>query len=77
MTSHALDDVRAADALLAVTLNSHRVAELGFPLRLAMPGTYGYKWAKWIVRIELVAGTPKGYWESRGLPQRGRVGDIW
>ncbi len=49
---------------------------LGFPLRLTAPGKYGYKWAKWVVRIELVPGSPKGYWEQRGLPDRAWIGDI-
>ena len=42
--------------------------EHGFPLRLVAPGKYGYKWAKWITRIELVDYDEKGYWESRGYP---------
>ena len=42
----------------------------GLGLRVA-PGKYGYKWAKWVVRIELVAGSPKGYWEQRGCQGHG------
>jgi DMSO/TMAO reductase YedYZ molybdopterin-dependent catalytic subunit len=30
-------------------------------------GKWGYKWAKWVTRIELSADTSfRGYWESRG-----------
>lgn len=25
---------------------------------------HGYKWAKWIDRIEIVNGSYRGYWES-------------
>ena len=52
------------------------MAEHGYPLRLVAPGKYGYKWAKWVEGIEFVTGSPKGYWESRGLPNRAQVGDI-
>lgn len=76
-TTHAVADLLANDAFLAYEVNGQRIERFGFPLRLAAPGTYGYKWAKWLVRIELVAGFPKGYWEQRGLPRRGKVGDIW
>ncbi len=76
-TAHRLSDLLESEALLVYEINGKRVEELGFPLRLAVPGTYGYKWAKWVVRIELVEGFPKGHWETRGLPRRGRVGEIW
>ncbi|MCH7811382.1 MAG: molybdopterin-dependent oxidoreductase [Chloroflexi bacterium] len=65
------------EAFLAYLVNGERVDKLGNPLRLAIPGKYGYKWAKWIQRIELVADERKGYWESRGLPDRANVGDVW
>ena len=65
------------EAFLAYLVNGERVEKLGNPLRLAIPGKYGYKWAKWIQRIELVADERKGYWESRGLPDRANVGDVW
>jgi DMSO/TMAO reductase YedYZ molybdopterin-dependent catalytic subunit len=31
------------------------VDELGCPLRLAVPGKYGHKWAKWVRRVQLIA----------------------
>jgi len=46
-------------------------------LRLAIPGKYGYQWAKWVVRIELVADARKGYWAHLGLPDRADLGDVW
>ena len=76
-TTHTLDHLLSTDAFLAYEVNGQHVDRFGFPLRLAAPGTYGYKWAKWIARIELVAGFPKGHWERLGLPRRGEVGDIW
>jgi DMSO/TMAO reductase YedYZ molybdopterin-dependent catalytic subunit len=39
----------------------------GFPFQVVAEGKYGYKWAKWVTRIELSADTNfRGYWESRG-----------
>ena len=75
--SSTLDDLAAADAILVYEVNNERVAHLGYPLRLAIPGKYGYKWAKWVQRIEIVTHDRKGYWPQRGLPDRANVGDRW
>ena len=40
--------------------------EHGFPVRLVVPGKYGYKWVKWINHIEVIDYDHKGFWESRG-----------
>jgi DMSO/TMAO reductase YedYZ molybdopterin-dependent catalytic subunit len=42
-------------------------AERGFPFQVAAMSKYGYKWAKWITRIELSDNTSfRGFWESYG-----------
>ncbi|MCL8206863.1 MAG: molybdopterin-dependent oxidoreductase [Actinomycetia bacterium] len=46
----------------------------GFPLRLVVPGMYGYKSIKWLVRIRLAAADELGFWEVRGYPQDAYVG---
>ncbi len=69
-TTHPLADLIEADALLAYEINGQEAPVHGFPLRLVAPKKYGYKWAKWVVRIELASGSPLGYWEQRGLPNR-------
>ena len=39
----------------------------GFPFQVVATGKFGYKWAKWVTRIELSSDTSfRGYWESRG-----------
>ncbi len=65
------------DAFMVVRVNDDSIREMGYPLRLAFPGKYGYKWAKWVTEIELVQGRRKGTWEAIGLPDRGNVGDIF
>ena len=74
--SSTLSDLEAADALLVHTVNGERVARLGYPLRISIPGKYGYKWAKWVQRIEIVTHDRKGYWPQRGLPDRANIGDL-
>ena len=41
-------------------------ATRGWPFQLVAPGKLGYKWAKWVVRLELTAKPQKGFWEKRG-----------
>ncbi len=39
----------------------------GFPFQVVAMSKFGYKWAKWVTRIELSSDTSfRGYWESRG-----------
>jgi DMSO/TMAO reductase YedYZ molybdopterin-dependent catalytic subunit len=76
-TSLPVEALSETEAFLAYAVSGEEMSVHGYPLRLAVPGRYGYKWAKWVVRVELVAGRSLGYWERRGLPDRARVGDIW
>lgn len=41
-------------------------AQRGFPFQTIIPGKLGYKWVKWINRIELSDKPYKGFWERRG-----------
>ena len=75
-TTHPVKDLVETEAFLAYEINGRETPEYGYPLRLVAPGKYGYKWAKWVVRLELAQGSPKGYWEQRGLPDGAWVGDI-
>ena len=38
----------------------------GFPLRLLVPGLYGFRSVKWLTRIEVLAEPRPGHWEERG-----------
>jgi DMSO/TMAO reductase YedYZ molybdopterin-dependent catalytic subunit len=62
------------DTILAYQMNGVTLPlEHGYPLRLVVPNKLGYKWVKWIVKIELVDYVYEGYWESRGYSN---IGDI-
>lgn len=55
------------DVLLAYNLNHLPLAaEQGLPLRLVVPEMYGYKYAKWVNRIEFSDRQEVGYWERNG-----------
>lgn len=42
--------------------------ERGFPFQVVAMSKFGYKWAKWITRIELSDNTSfRGYWEGYGF----------
>jgi DMSO/TMAO reductase YedYZ molybdopterin-dependent catalytic subunit len=63
--------------LLAYGLNDVTLPQdRGFPLQLVAESKYGYKWAKWIIRIEVVSEEVKGYWESRGYSDSADVGSF-
>ncbi len=46
----------------------------GWPLRLIVPSLYGWKSAKWVNAIELMAEDSPGFWEQRGYHNNG---DPW
>jgi methionine sulfoxide reductase catalytic subunit len=70
--SVTIEEAKRDDTLLAHQLNGEPLpADMGRPLRVVLPGTYGYKYVKWVDRVEAVAlGSEgyRGYWEQRGYP---------
>lgn len=64
------------DAMLAIAMNGEPLpAEHGYPVRLVVPGLYGYVSAtKWVTEIELTRWEDfDGYWISRGWSKEGPV----
>lgn len=62
------------DSLLALTMNGESLwPKHGWPVRLVLPGKYGYKQVKWITRIELTTRRHKGFWEQRGYGDDGSI----
>jgi DMSO/TMAO reductase YedYZ molybdopterin-dependent catalytic subunit len=53
--------------IIALKLNDLTMPQdRGFPFQVVADGKYGYKWAKWVDRIEVISSEFKGYWESYG-----------
>ena len=74
-TSLDLDYLLKNNIILAYRLNDVTMPhDKGFPLQLVAESKYGYKWAKWIVRIELSDLPYRGYWEQRGYNNTADVG---
>jgi DMSO/TMAO reductase YedYZ molybdopterin-dependent catalytic subunit len=67
-TSLPLDYIIEKDIILADKINNVTlVPERGFPFELVAEDKLGYKWIKWITKIELSDNPDyKGYWESLG-----------
>lgn len=62
------------NALLAYQVNGLPLKEHdGFPLRLIAFGKYGYKWAKWVNKLEIMNKSQIGYWEGYGYSDRADV----
>ena len=62
-----LIEASADNILLAFKMNGEELPRAhGYPIRLVCPDHYGYKWVKWIVKIEVVEYDYIGFWESRG-----------
>ena len=63
-----LNYIRDNNILIALKLNDVTLTpERGFPFQVAAKSKFGYKWAKWVVRMELSSDTDfRGYWETAG-----------
>ena len=67
-TSLDLSYIQDKDIIIALKLNDITLPpDRGFPFQVVAESKYGYKWAKWVTRIELSSNANfKGYWESAG-----------
>jgi DMSO/TMAO reductase YedYZ molybdopterin-dependent catalytic subunit len=60
-------DLALSEGLLAHRQNGAELGkDNGWPLRLIIPSRYGWKSAKWVNGIELMAEDAPGFWEQRG-----------
>jgi hypothetical protein len=76
-TSLTLKELNREDVLLAWRMNNETLpVNQGFPLKLVVPGDWGYKWAKWIVRISVIDYDYVGYWESKGWADDASISPI-
>jgi DMSO/TMAO reductase YedYZ molybdopterin-dependent catalytic subunit len=61
--------------LLAYRMNNVTLPpERGFPFQVVAEDKWGYKWVKWVTKIE-ISGDPnyKGFWESNGYNNNGNL----
>lgn len=73
-TSLPIDYLAKYNTILAYEVNGQPLkAENGYPLRLVAFGKYGYKWAKWINKVEVIDESQLGYWEKRGYSDEANV----
>ncbi|GGK67463.1 molybdopterin-dependent oxidoreductase [Ornithinimicrobium pekingense] len=64
------------DALVAVAMNGEPLPpEHGYPVRLVVPGLYGYVSAtKWVTELKVTRfDADEGYWTPRGWAERGPI----
>ena len=74
-TSLPLDYIMNNDILMAYMMNEIAIPpERGFPFQLVAESKWGYKWIKWITKIELSDDVDyRGYWEKRGYSNTGDI----
>ncbi len=72
-TSFPLSYIMNNDILMAYKMNNVTLpAERGYPFELVAEDKWGYKWIKWIEKIELTDNPSyRGYWEQRGYSNSG------
>jgi len=63
------------DAMLAVAMNGEPLpVEHGFPVRMVVPGLYGYVSAtKWVTELELTTFDEPAYWTTRGYAEQAPI----
>lgn len=72
-TSFPLTYFTSQDILMAYRMNNVTLpVERGYPFQLVAEDKWGYKWIKWIEKIELTDDPSyRGYWEQRGYSNTG------
>ncbi len=72
-SSLTIEEINTSEILLVFEMNKETLpAGQGFPLRVIAPGYYGYKWVKWLIKIDIVETDYIGFWESRGWNDNAR-----
>jgi DMSO/TMAO reductase YedYZ molybdopterin-dependent catalytic subunit len=72
-TSFPLSYLMDGNIIMAYRMNNITLpAERGYPFELVAEDKWGYKWIKWIDKIELTDDPSyQGYWEQRGYSNTG------
>jgi DMSO/TMAO reductase YedYZ molybdopterin-dependent catalytic subunit/predicted lipoprotein with Yx(FWY)xxD motif len=74
-TSLDLNYIRDNNIIIALKDNDITLSpDRGFPFQVVAMSKYGYKWAKWVTRIELSSNIGfLGYWEMNGYNNGGSI----
>ena len=74
-TSLPLNYILENDILIAYKMNGLTLPpKRGFPFQLCAESKYGYKWIKWITKMELSDNEDyRGFWESRGWSNEANI----
>jgi DMSO/TMAO reductase YedYZ molybdopterin-dependent catalytic subunit len=73
--SLSLEQARQSGAIIAYSmLGSPVTRQHGGPVRLYVPGMYGYKSIKWLSGVYAVPHLEDGYWEENGYPVNAWIG---
>ena len=72
-SSLPLDYIVDNDIMLAYKINNATIPpERGFPFQVVAEDRWGYKWVKWVTKIDVTNDpTYRGYWEQRGYNNDG------
>lgn len=75
--TYPVDYFKDNKIIMAYKMNNVTIPdERGFPFVLVAEDKWGYKWIKWITRIEFSEDTNyRGYWEARGYSKEGNLNE--
>lgn len=76
-TSLPLQEILDGNLILAYNANGIALPpEMGYPFIFVAGEKWGYKWARWVNRIELSSNEDyQGYWESNGYSNEANLGE--
>jgi len=70
----SVPQARRPEVLLAHKMGGAELPkDQGWPVRLVVPGKWGYKSVKWVGRIEVDDTFDVGYWERQGYPDQATI----
>lgn len=73
-TSLPISYLEKYNVILAYNVNNSSLdTNDGFPLRLIAYGKFGYKWIKWVNKLEVIDKSQAGYWENDGYSDEANV----
>lgn len=76
-TSLPLSEIQEKNQLLAYDANGIALPpQMGYPFIFVAEDKWGYKWARWVNRIELSSDESyQGFWESNGYSNEGNLSE--